>query len=426
MILLRSLFTMAGLLSAAARPSAASPLNLTERGLDGYTNAVYFTNWAIYGRNYQPQSLPASQITNVIYAFMNLRPSGEVYTADTYSDLEKHYPTDSWDDVGNNAYGCVKQLYLLKKANRRMKVLLSIGGWTWSANFPAAASTPEGRALFASSSVGLMKDWGFDGIDVDWEYPANAGEAADMVLLLQAVRGELDAYAATHTPGYHYLLTIASPAGPSRYGVMDLAALSGVVDAFNLMAYDYAGSWDAASGHQANLYPNPANPASTPFSTDAAVGDYLAAGVPPSKIVLGMPIYGRSFQQTDGIGRPFSGVGSGSWESGVWDYKALPRAGAAELYDAAAAASYSYDAASRELVSYDTPAVVREKVAYLRGRGLGGSMFWEASADRTDGGSLLAASFDALGGPDAQDKSPNQLSYPDSQYDNIRAGVPGG
>ncbi|KZL78271.1 glycoside hydrolase family 18 protein, partial [Colletotrichum tofieldiae] len=426
MVLLHSLITMTGILSATARPFEGLPLNFTDWDRNGYTNAVYFTNWAIYGRNYQPQNLPASQITNVLYAFMNLRPSGEVYSADTYSDLEKHYPTDSWNDVGNNAYGCVKQLYLLKKANRRMKVMLSIGGWTWSTNFPAAASTPEGRALFASSSVKLMKDWGFDGIDVDWEYPANAAEAANMVLLLQAVRDELDAYAAKHTPGYHYLLTIASPAGPTHYNVLNLKAISNVIDAFNLMAYDYAGSWDANSGHQANLYPNYGNPASTPFSTDTAVNDYLRAGVPASKIVLGMPIYGRSFQQTSGIGQPFSGVGSGSWENGVWDYKALPRSGAAELYDPTAVASYSYDPSSKELISYDTPGVVRTKVSYLQSKGLGGSMFWEASGDRSDGGSLLAASFNALGGSDTQDKSINQLSFPNSQYDNIRAGVPGG
>ncbi|WYZ37687.1 hypothetical protein EsH8_II_001193 [Colletotrichum jinshuiense] len=426
MMFLRSFIAMATILSETVRPSEASPVNLTKRGLDGYTNAVYFTNWAIYGRNYQPQNLPASQITNVLYAFMNLRPSGEVYSADTYADLEKHYPTDSWNDVGNNAYGCVKQLYLLKKANRRMKVMLSIGGWTWSTNFPAAASTSESRALFAKSSVTLMKDWGFDGVDVDYEYPSNAVEASNFVLLLQAIRSELDTYAAQYTPGYHYLLTIASPAGPSHYSILNLKAISDVIDSFNLMAYDYAGSWDTNSGHQANLYLNTSNPTSTPFSTDAAITDYLRAGVPASKIVLGMPVYGRSFQQTNGIGQSFSGVGSGSWENGVWDYKALPRAGATELYDATAVASYSYDSASRELISYDTPAVVRTKVSYLLSKGLGGSMFWEASGDKTGGGSLLATSFDALGGTNSQDKSSNQLSYPNSQYDNIRAGVPGG
>ncbi|KAL0940504.1 glycosyl hydrolase family 18 protein [Colletotrichum truncatum] len=413
-------------MSTKTTSSEVSAMELSSNGLDGYTNAVYFTNWAIYGRNYQPQDLPASQITNVLYAFMNLRPSGEVYSADTYSDLEKHYPTDSWNDVGNNAYGCVKQLYLLKKANRRMKVMLSIGGWTWSTNFPAAASTPEGRSLFAKSSVTLMKDWGFDGIDVDWEYPANATESSNFILLLQAVRAELDAYAAQYAPGYHFLLTIASPAGPSHYNVLNLKGISDVIDAFNLMAYDFAGSWDANSGHQANLYPNPGNPSATPFSADAAVTDYLRAGVPASKIVLGMPIYGRSFQQTNGIGQPFSGVGSGSWENGVWDYKVLPRPGATELFDSTAVASYSYDAGSRELISYDTPAVVRAKVSYLQSKGLGGSMFWEASGDRKDGGSLLKTSFDSLGGASGQDKSENLLSYPNSKYDNIRQGVPGG
>jgi chitinase len=266
-----------------------------------------------------------------------------------------------------------------------------------------------------------MKDWGFDGIDIDWEYPADATQAENFVLLLNRVRQELDNYAAQYAPGYHFLLTIASPAGPTHYNTMKLGDMSNIIDFFNLMAYDYSGSWDTNAGHQANLYPNSQNPSATPFSTDAAVSGYISAGVPASKIVLGMPIYGRSFESTSGIGQPFSGVGSGSWENGVWDYKALPKAGATEQYDSVSGATYSYDASSKELISYDTAEMVQRKVSYLKSKGMGGSMFWEASADRTDDKSLISTSYSSLG---SLDSSNNLLSYPNSQYANLAAGMP--
>lgn len=322
--------------------------------------------------------------------------------------------------MGHNAYGTVKQLYILKKANRQLKVLLSIGGWTWSTNFAAVASSATARANFAKTSVAIMKDYGFDGIDVDWEYPADDTEAGNMVLLLQAVRDELDSYAAQYASNHHFLLTIAAPAGSQNYEKLHLSDLGSVLDHINLMAYDFAGSWSDYSGHNANLYSSEANPNSTPFNTDVAVHAYLDGGVPSEKLILGMPIYGRSFEGTSGIGQTFTGIGSGSWENGVWDYKALPKSGATVEYDNVAKAYYSYDPSTQELISFDTPEMIQEKVSYLKGLGLGGSMFWEASSDRTGSDSLIGTSLNSLG---SLDTTENWLDYPDSQYDNIKAGL---
>ncbi|KAJ3454348.1 hypothetical protein MRS44_018242 [Fusarium solani] len=406
---------------------------LSERDVS-YVNAVYFVNWltkldgrGIYQRNFQPHDLPASALTHVLYAFMNVGTNGTVYTADSYADLEKHYENDSWNEGDDNAYGCVKQLYLLKMANRNLKVMLSIGGWTWSqAGSFEAANTAEGRSTFAKSAVTLMKDWGFDGIDIDWEYPKDETEAASLTLLLRAVREELDSYAAEFAPGHHFLLSIAAPAGPGHYGKLDFPALAQVLDYVNLMSYDYLHLGSVAS-HTSNLYKNSGLPGSTPFNTHDAVQAYLDGGIPAEKIILGMPAYGRSFQATSGLGEPYSGVGlpnsgPGNWEGGIWEYKVLPKQGGETFYDDIAQASYSYDATTRELISYDSPQAVQAKVAYVKHAGLGGTMFWEASGDKTGPESLVGTSFRSLG---SIDQTENWLDYPNSRYRNIASGMKG-
>jgi chitinase len=340
---------------------------------------------------------------------------------DTWADTDIHWPDsgDSWNDVGTNLYGCLKQLNLLKQRNRSLKVLLSVGGWTYSSNFAVPASSPSSRQNFASSAVELIKNLGFDGIDIDWEYPKSATEAQDFVLLLKECREAMDAYSSRVCVNHHFELTVACPAGSQNYNNMDIRGMDRYLDFWNLMAYDYAGSWDTHAGHQANLRPSRDNLKATPFNTEQAVEHYKAQGVNPSKIVIGMPLYGRAFENTNGLGYPFSGVGEGTWENGVYDFKMLPLPGARLHYDEDAGASYSYDEAKKQLVSFDTVEMARRKAEWIKQQGLGGAMWWESSADRAGGEGLIDRVVSCLG---TLDSRPNCLEYPESKYDNLKTG----
>ncbi|KAF5676866.1 SIK1-like protein [Fusarium denticulatum] len=382
-------------------------------GPEGFRTVAYFVNWAIYARKHRPQDLPVENLTHVLYSFANVRSdSGEVHLTDSWADTDIHWDGDSWNDQGTNLYGCMKQLNLLKRRNRNLKVLLSVGGWTYSSNFKAPASTPRGRDTFAKSCVDLLKNLGFDGIDIDWEYPQNADEARDYVELLAAVRREMDAYAQTLSQPYHFELTVACPAGATNFQKLDIRGMDRYLDFWNLMAYDYAGSWDSVAGHQANLYPSPDNPQSTPFSTSAAVDFYVRSGVSPGKIVLGMPLYGRAFQNTDGPGRPYQGTGEGTWEAGVHDYKKLPLEGATEYGDRGCCASYCYNPQTRTMVTYDTPRVAWDKAEYVKKWKLGGAMWWESSADKTGDQSLITTVVNGFGGQGALMRQDNCMEYP--------------
>ncbi|KAF4970160.1 hypothetical protein FSARC_2757 [Fusarium sarcochroum] len=394
-------------------------------GPEGFRTVAYFVNWAIYARKHRPQDLPVENLTHILYSFANVRSdSGEVHLTDSWADTDIHWDGDSWNDVGTNLYGCMKQLNLLKRRNRNLKVLLSVGGWTYSSNFKAPASTPQGRDTFAKSCVDLIKNFGFDGIDIDWEYPQNANEASDYVELLGAVRREMDAYAQTLSQPYHFELTVACPAGAQNFQKLDIRGMDRYLDFWNLMAYDYAGSWDQTAGHQANLYPSHDNPTSTPFSTSAAIDFYARSGVSPQKLVLGMPLYGRAFENTDGPGRPYQGVGQGTWEQGVYDYKKLPLEGAQEYGDRGCCASYCYNPQSRTMVTYDTPRVAWDKAEYVKKWKLGGAMWWESSADKEGEKSLITTVVNGFGGQGALMRQDNCIEYPATKYDNLRNGFP--
>lgn len=253
---------------------------------------------------------------------------------------------------------------------------------------------------------------------------ARPEDAQNLLSLLYELRAALDSYAQSigECVPSRYLLSTCLAALPNRLNVLDLRALSEILDELHLMSYDLNGSWSPQASHQANLYGGPSN-------VDAAVNLILASGANPRKLILGVPMYGRAFCQTNGLGQAFQGVGvpqqeKGSWEGGVWDYKALPLEGAQEHFDAQGVAAYSYDKVQRQLISYESPQSLIAKVEYLKARGLGGVFFWELSGDKdsrqSPHRSLLETAFRSLNGPAGVDQSPNHLNYPQSMYDNVR------
>ncbi|PPQ84685.1 hypothetical protein CVT25_014216 [Psilocybe cyanescens] len=389
--------------------------NVIHRRSTGKVSMAYFTNWGIYGANFQPTDIVPGPLTHILYSFADVSAdTGSISLTDSYADEQKHFPTDSWNDVGNNLYGCLKQLYLLKLQQRNLKVLLSIGGWTYSQaghfDFVTSASS---RATFVASAVQLIEDYGFDGIDIDFEYPANTDQGQGLAQLMTALRTAFDNLAAQKGDKTTYLLTAAVAAGPANYAFLQVPQMNAALSFWNLMAYDYAGSWLNYSDNQANVYGG----ARTGFSTDAALKFYFGAGASPNKLVMGMPLYGHAFENTAGLGQPYSGIGPGTIQAGIYSYNTLPLAGAQVFENTTDISSYSYNAATQELVSYDTPNIIKLKVQYLNSKGMGGSMFWELSTDKVGADSLVGVSASGLG---ALDQTQNHINYPNSKWDNIR------
>ncbi|CAK7203686.1 Chitinase 4 [Sporothrix eucalyptigena] len=389
----------------------------------GYRSVVYFANWTVYVRGHRPQDIPADYITHVLFAFANVRAeTGEVIMTDTWANTDMHWDDDNWEEPGNNMFGCLKQLNLLKLKNRNLKVLLSIGGYSNSGNFAVPASKHEDRVRFAQTALQHVKNLGFDGIDIDWEYPQNATEAANYVALLAEVRKALDVYG--QQMQYHFELTVACPAGPDNFQKLDVPAMDRYLDFWNLMSYDFAGTWSSVAGHQANIYPHQTNAGITPCSAAVAVHYYQSRGVATNKIVLGLPLYGRAFTNTEGIGQPYVGTGPGSWENGIWDFKALPLPGAHEQFDPDIIAASCYDPETHTFVTYDNQASTLAKATFIKDRGLGGAMWWESSGDHEGPASLVRIMADALGGPANLKQQANIIDFPETQYDNLREHFP--
>jgi chitinase len=343
----------------------------------------YYTAWSVYGRKFPVQAIPVDLLTHVNYAFANLK-NGECVLGDIAADQ------------GNFA-----ELRTLKQAHPQLRTLISVGGWTWSHDFSDVALTAESRQHFAQACVAFMHAHGFDGIDIDWEYPVSGGSRSNITrpedkqnftLLLAALRRALDAQGASD--GQSYLLTIAAPAGTSIMANLELDKIHPLIDWLNLMAYDFNGSWSDKTGFNAPLYAPTDDPqlAEHPEdNVDAAVQAYLAAGVPPAKLVLGMPFYGRAWGKTVGGDRglyaSWTYLPPGQWEKGVFEYgeiatKVLQDSSYTRHWHKSAQVPWLYRPEHGFIISYDDPESIAAKADYVLQHELGGAMVWELSADR--------------------------------------------
>jgi chitinase len=359
---------------------------------------AYFIAWGVYQRNFHVMDIPADKVTHINYAFANISADGRCVLGDSYADIDKAYPGDTWD--AGVLRGSFNQLNKLKAAHPNVKTLISVGGWTWSSKFSDAALTPESRQKFAQSCVEFMSQYGFDGIDVDWEYPGGGGletnvyrpeDKQNYTLLLAELRKQLEAKGQPENK--HYLLTIAAPVGPAIYANIELNKITNYLDWVNLMAYDFHGSWESMTNFNAPMHAMADDPTSDPvikekFNVDSAVQGYLQNGVASDKLVLGLPFYGRGYKgvpgQNNGLFQAHTGASQGTWESGFLDYEDIKNnylGSYTRYWNQEAQVPWLYNPAQGIMISYDDPESIGIKADYINQHNLGGAMFWELSSD---------------------------------------------
>ncbi|OLF09085.1 chitinase [Actinophytocola xinjiangensis] len=371
----------------------------------GKINLGYFVQWGVYQRNYHVKNIQTSgsadKLTHINYAFGNVT-NGQCAIGDSYADYDRFYDAsssvdgvaDTWD--AGALRGNFNQLRKLKAMNPGLKVLFSFGGWTWSGGFGQAAQNP---AAFAQSCYDLVEDprWAdvFDGIDIDWEYPNACGLTCDTSgpAAFGNVMGALRAKF-----GQDYLVTAAITADASDGGKIDATDYAGAsqhVDWYNVMTYDFFGAWDA-DGPTAPHSPLTGYDGipSAGFNSDAAIQKLRGAGVPASKLLLGIGFYGRGWTGVTQAapGGSATGPAPGTYEQGIEDYKVLKTRCPAN----GTVAGTAYAHCGNQWWSFDTPATIGGKMSYANQQGLGGAFFWELSGD-TSNGELITAIAGGLG-----------------------------
>jgi chitinase len=350
-------------------PSPTTAPTQTPTGLS--TRMVgYYAAWAAYS-SFTPDKLDATKLTHINYSFANIGSDYRITLG--YPDV----------DLSN-----FSKLNALKQINPNLKTLISVGGWSWSGRFSDAALTDASRTVFAESVVDFIVKYGFDGVDIDWEYPVSGGlstnirrpeDKQNFTLLLKKIREKLDARGAIDNK--HYLLTIAGASGTWYINNVELNVIHNYLDYANIMTYDLHGTWDSYTDFNAPLFANTDSSPQYKWSVDQSVKAWLNAGYPSSKLVLGVPFYGYVYKavtnQNNGLYQTYSGGQSISYATIAANYLNTP--GYVRYFHSQSMVPWLFNGST--FISYDDEISMANKAQYMETNGLGGIAIWELSQD---------------------------------------------
>ncbi|KAM9005008.1 chitotriosidase-1 isoform X1 [Sarcophilus harrisii] len=337
----------------------------------------YFTNWSQYRSGqaaFLPQNVDPFLCTHIIYAF---------------ADMKDHRLTT----LEAKDVQFYKDLNNLKSRNPNLKILLAIGGWNFGTKkFTDMVTRPETLQIFVQSVISFLRQYNFDGFDLDWEYPGSRDSPAiDKERFTSLVENLHNAFLqeSQNSGKNRLLLSAAVPAG--RYHVdrgYEVQKISQSLDFINLMTYDFHGTWERTTGHNSPLYRRQAEKGgAAEANIDFAVNYWLEKGVPPNKMILGMPTYGRSFTLSSpsdtGVGAPASGAGTPgvfTKEGGTLAfYEVCTLKGA--TFHTIEEQKVPYAVQGNQWVGFDDVESFKTKVGYLKQKGLGGAMVWALDMD---------------------------------------------
>lgn len=356
-----------------------------EDTLSSYKVIAYVAGW----NDFDPEDIAVEKLTHINYAFCNVY-DGLAQEGDSAEVRQWARTADSLNYL---------KLHALKKRNPELKIIGSIGGWTWSGGFHEAVMTDSSRKLFTQSVLDYMTRHSLDGIDFDWEYPNLMGnynpygpeDTDNFVAMLKSVRLALDEW--EKETGKHYTTSIASGGFDDYIEANKIGEASKFLDFINIMTYDFHGGWDSTTGHHTNLF----SLEEGSMSADQAVKKHVEAGVPINKLVMGVAFYSREWRKVDVSNGTIIGAPAGSGGSG-FAFEALDtligKYGYIEQWDTVAQAPFIWNADSSAFLTYDNPRSIKAKCEYIKAKGMGGAMFWEYSEDADE--KLLDAIVDNL------------------------------